>query len=291
MPNRTRNIVLARARSWRRLVSVGLCVLACMLTIQTSATAQLPATESFRPWVGDLDGMLERGVVRILVPLSPTLFYQSKGENFGVEAELGSELEKRLNERHDSAKRVKVVFVPTARKRLLEDLRNGRGDIAAANLTILPERTAIVDFARPWSTEVKEVLVTGPAAPKIETIADLADREIHVKILSSYYVHLLSANEDLIKSGKRPIKIAFSDDNLEDEDILEQVNAGILPWAIVDSHIAKVWTKILPSLTVREDIAFHEGGEIAWAIRKDSPKLKSELDQFVQNLRNSGFSK
>jgi membrane-bound lytic murein transglycosylase MltF len=228
----------------------------------------------------------------MLVPLSPTLFYQSKGESYGAEAELGSELEKLLNQRYgNSTKKIKVVFVPTARNRLLEDLRLGRGDIAAANLTITPQRTEIVDFAQPWATGIKEVLVTGPAAPKVESMADLADREIKVKKLSSYYVHLLSVNETLIKSGKRPIKVTFDDDNLEDEDILEQVNAGLLPWAIVDSHIAKLWTNILPNIIVREDISFNDDGEIGWALRKNSPKLKAELDQFVQTLRSSGFSK
>jgi len=285
-------IVVAYARRWLHLASIVLPVFACMMTLQTGAAAQSMAQEGFRQWTGDLDGMLERGVVRILVPLSPTLFYQSKGENYGVEAEIGSELEKTLNERYGSAsKKVKIVFIPTARNRLLEDLRSGRGDIAAANLTIIPERTAIVDFTRPWATGITEILVTGPAAPKVETMADLADREIKVRKSSSYYGHLLAVNEGLIKSGRRPIKIGLADDNLEDEDLLEQVNAGLLPWAIVDSHIAKLWSKILPNLATREDIAFNDGGEIGWALRKESPKLKAELDQFVQTLRQSGFSK
>src|SRR5262245_47227935 len=137
---------LARARHWLRLAAVVLpVVLAGLLTVQTRAVAQSASVETFRPWTGDLDGMIERGAVRILVPLSATLFYQSKGENYGAEAELGIELEKVLNERYGGpSKKIKVVFMPAARSRLFEDLRNGRGDIAAANLTIIPERTAIV---------------------------------------------------------------------------------------------------------------------------------------------------
>ena len=280
------------ARRWSRLVVVLVGFLAGPVALQTAALAQSALNESFRPWTGDLDGMLERGVVRILVPLSPTLFYQSKGESVGAEAEIGSELEKALNVRHGSpTKKIRVLFVPTARGRLLDDLRAGRGDIAAANLTITPERQAIVDFARPWATGIKEILVTGPTAPKLASMDDLGDQEIKVRKVSSYYPHLLAVNEGLVKSGKRPIKVVFVDDNLENEDLLEQVNAGLLPWVIVDSHIAKLWSKIWPNLTLREDIVFHDGGAIGWALRKDSPKLKDELDQFVQNLRYSGFSK
>lgn len=290
--NPTPNGALACVRHWLRAGAVMLPVLlAGVVTVQTEVTAQVAAGESFRPWTGDLDGMLDRGVVRILVPLSPTLFYQSKGTNFGAEAEIGEEFEKVLNRRHGSARKVNVVFIPTARSRLLEDLQTGRGDIAAANLTITPERTAIVDFARPWASGIKEILVTGPAAPKVESMDDLADREVKVRRSSSYYDHLLRANESLVKRGKQPIRVALADDNLENEDMLEQVSAGLLPWAIVDSHIAKLWTRFLPNLTIREDIAFNEGGEIAWALRKNSPGLKAELDQFVQTLRSSGFSK
>lgn len=284
----------ARALHWLRAAGMLLLLfLAVSAPMQPGATAQPAPVDTFRLWTGDFDGMLERGVVRILVPLSPTLFYHSKGKNFGAEAELGEELERQLNARHGSAsKRITVAFAPTARSRLLEDLRNGRGDIAAANLTIIPERAAIVDFARPWATGIKEVLVTGPAAPKIDTLADLSDREIKIKKLSSYYTHLLAVNEGLVKSGKLPIRVSFVDDNLESEDILEQVNAGLLPWTIMDNHIANLWAATgLQHLTVREDIAFHEGGEIGWAIRKNSPKLKAELDQFVQSVRGSGFTK
>lgn len=288
-----RTCVRARARRWLSVASIALGVgLAGVVTTQTSATAQSMAGEAFRPWTGDFDGMLERGVVRILVPISPTLFYQSKGQNYGAEAEIGNEFEKLLNQRHGSAsKRIRVVYIPTARGRIMDNLRAGRGDIAAANLTITPERAAMVDFARPWATGIKEILVTGPSAPKIESMADLAGREIKVPKASSYYGHLLAVNEDLVRSGKFPIKVTPLDDNPENEDMLEQVSAGLLPWAIVDSHIAKLWSTLLPDLVLREDIVFHDGGEIAWAMRKDSPRLKAELDQFVQTLRSSGFSK
>ena len=63
------------------------------------------------------------------------------------------------------------------------------------------------------------------------------------------------------------------------------VNAGLLPWAIVDEHKAGIWTKVLPNLKIRPEIAFSESGEIAWAIRKDSPQLKAELDAFIEKHR------
>jgi membrane-bound lytic murein transglycosylase MltF len=259
------------------------------------AEAQPPkrvmALPALRTWTGDLDGMLKRRTVRILISYSRTYFFLDKGEVRGGEAEFGLEFEKWLNKRY-SAKgpyRIQVTFVPTRRDQLFNALREGKGDIAAGNLTITPERDAIVDFSDPLASGISEILVTGPSAPKIETLDDLGGRDVMVRVSSSYYTHLVALNDRLTKQG-RAINIIPADDNLEDEDLLEMVGAGILPWAIVDSHKAKVWVTIMKGLMLREDLVFNQGGEIAWAIRKDSPILKSELAKFISTHRiDTGF--
>jgi membrane-bound lytic murein transglycosylase MltF len=38
--------------------------------------------------------------------------------------------------------------------------------------------------------------------------------------------------------GLKPIAIMPIDGNLEDEDLIEMVNAGLLPYAVVDGHKA-----------------------------------------------------
>jgi membrane-bound lytic murein transglycosylase MltF len=87
-------------------------------------------------------------------------------------------------------------------------------------------------------------------------------------------------NERLARQGE-PIKLIAADENLEDEDLMEMVGSGILPWAVVDAHKAKLWAGLLGGLTVREDLVVADGGELAWAIRKNSPQLKRELAAFV----------
>lgn len=68
---------------------------------------------------------------------------------------------------------------------------------------------------------------------------------------------------------------------LEDEDLIEMVNAGLIPLIIVDRPIAEFWKQIFPKITVHEDVAVRTGGDIAWAIRKGSPKLKAAFDEFA----------
>jgi membrane-bound lytic murein transglycosylase MltF len=64
--------------------------------------------------------------------------------------------------------------------------------------------------------------------------------------------------------------------------LLEMVNAGHIPMIVIDSHNAQFWTQIFDKIKVHPEIAVRSGGEIAWAFRKDSPKLKTAINEFVQ---------
>jgi membrane-bound lytic murein transglycosylase MltF len=268
----------------RRIALTFALLLACIpsaLHAQQSSSDVL-ALPQVETWTGDFDGMLKRRVVRILVIPSKTFFFLNKGDTLGLIAETGQEFEKWINKRHEQKPYdIKVVFVPTRRDRILQDLVDGKGDIAAANLTITARRSALVDFAKPWLTGVKEILVTGPSAPQVASISDLSGKTILVRKSSSYYFHLLALNERFEKEGRAAVNIVLADEVLEDEDLLQMVHAGLLPWAIVDAHKAKLWARILKNLTLREDIAINEHGEIAWAIRKNSPLLRDEIGEFV----------
>jgi len=161
----------------------------------------------------------------------------------------------------------------------------GKGDIAAANLTITAARLKTVDFSDPLLTGVKEIVVTGSSAPKLSSLDELAGREVHVRTSSSYYDSLLHLNTAFEKEGKKPVKIVAVSELFEDSDLLEMVNAGLIPAVIVDSHKAKFWKEIFEKINLHPDIAVNTGGEIAWAFRKRSPKLKEMINEFVKGHR------
>ncbi|WP_244558782.1 transporter substrate-binding domain-containing protein [Bradyrhizobium brasilense] len=154
---------------------------AAVVVAEKSARAdpQVLALPSLKVWEGDFDGMLKRKLVRILVPTDRTSFFIDKGETLGFEAELGAEFEGWLNKRYGKKKqRIYVGFVPTRRDRLLGDLIAGKGDIAAGLLTVTPDRSKLVDFADAWASGVREVLVTGSAAPSIGSLNELGGKTI-----------------------------------------------------------------------------------------------------------------
>lgn len=267
---------------------VSLIALLCLASLFSPAnrafadSSNIMALPMIRPWTGDLDGMLERRTIRILVPVSRTSFFLDKGTAKGLEAELGQEFERSLNKKYGNKKlKIHVGFIPVPRSELFTALNAGKGDIAAGTLTITPERQKLVDFAAPWVSGVKEILVTGPAARDIQSLDDLGDRTISVRQSSSYYSHLVELNAARKAEGKKQIALKLADENLEDEDALEMVSTGMLPCVVVDRYKANLWSGILKDLTVHHDIVIHDGGELAWAIRKGSPLLQKELAEFV----------
>ncbi len=239
-----------------------------------------------KPWKGDYDGMVERHLIRVLVVHNKMMFFFDKAQMRGLTYEVFHEFEKNINKKlKTGARKVRVVFLPVPRDKLLPWLLEGRGDIAAANLTIINERQELVDFTNPLLKNVKEILVSGPSAPQLRGIEDLSGKEVHVRSSSSYYQHLEQLNTRLKKQGKKPVKIVNVSEYMEDSDLLEMVNAGLIPMTVVDDHKASFWVQVFDKITIHPDIILNSGGKIAWAIRKDSPQLKMVLNDFIKKHR------
>jgi membrane-bound lytic murein transglycosylase MltF len=158
---------------------------------------------------------------------------------------------------------------------LLPALVDGKVDLVAAMLTVTPERQKLVDFTRPTRTGVREIVVTGPGVPAVKTIDDLAGRDVFVRRSSSYYDSLTVLNTKLEAQNRPPVTIKLAPEVLEDDDILEMVNAGLVGVTIVDDYIAEFWRQIFTGLTLHPDIAVRSGGTLAVAVRKNNPKLKA----------------
>ena len=180
---------------------------------------------------------------------------------------------------------MQVIFLPVTRDRLLPALQEGFGDLIVANLTITEARQKLVDFSIPTFTEAREIFISGPAAEPFDSLEDLSGDTVYLRPSSSYYEHLAVVNDSLNKLGQPGIHISEVDEQLEDDEILEMVNTGLIPVTIVDEHIADLWGRVLDRITLHRDLAISSKGEIAWAFRKNSPDLKEQVDAFVQANR------
>jgi membrane-bound lytic murein transglycosylase MltF len=244
--------------------------------------------EAMKPWTGDLDGMIERGSIRVLTIYSKTFYFVDKGTQRGGTYDLFRLFEEDLNKRLAKEQKLKqkhlkvrVVFIPVARSDLLPALVAGKGDIAASNLTITAERQQLVDFSSPVYPNVSELVVSGPASPAVSSIDDLAGKEVFVRKSSSYYESLVALNQRFAAENRPVVSIKEAPETLEDEDLIEMVSAGLISLIIVDQHKAAFWKQIFPNITVHDGVAVRTGGDIAWGIRQGSPQLKAAVDHFV----------
>jgi membrane-bound lytic murein transglycosylase MltF len=264
-----------------------LCPVPAAAQEKAKPTPRKLSTE-IKPWTGDFDAMLERRVIRVLVPYSRTLYFVDKGQERGLTADLAREFEKHLNARHAKqlGKRpLTVVLIPTTRDKLLANVAAGRGDIAAGNITATDQRLKLVDFVFPVGAKpVRELIVTGPRSPQVATLDDLSGKTVHVRRGTSYYESLEALNARFRKERKEPVKLVELPAALEDEDKLEMLAAGVLELVVVDDWIAQMWAQVLPKLKVREDLVLREEGQTGWAVRKNSPKLAEALATFDRTV-------
>jgi len=143
-------------------------LLALLCVAATAQAAPVALESELQPWSGDFDGMLERRVVRVLVPYSRSLYFNDKGAQRGLVADTLKDFEIFLNRKYKLKNRpITVVALPTTREALLPGLRAGTGDLAAGNLSITPERRKSVDFSLPTAKSITEIVVTGPASPAL----------------------------------------------------------------------------------------------------------------------------
>lgn len=239
-----------------------------------------------RPWKGDLDRMIERRVVRLLTVFSPMYYYLDGAEQRGIVYESAVQFEKELNKALNRRRlKVRVVIVPIPREDLIPALVEGRGDIAAANLTITPDRLQQVDFSEPILSNVSEIIVTGPAGDDVATLEDLSGREIHLRRASSYWSSVQRLNRKFRAGGKKEMRLIEAPPHLGDEGVLEMVNAGVIPMTLIDRHKADFWAQFFSDIVLHPDVALRTGGAIGWAFRKDSPQLAASLNTFVRRHR------
>jgi membrane-bound lytic murein transglycosylase MltF len=259
----------------------------------SSAAKARQLSLAFKPWKGDFDGMLERHVIRIYVPYSRTIYFVDKGRERGAAADLMRQFERWVNKKYAKTlgkRPLTLVIVAATRDKLLADLTEGHADIAVGNIKVLDELLKSIDFVVPEEKAVStELLVTGLASPTMASLDDVSGKTVHVRKFSSYYLSLTALNERFRKAGKPEVKIVTVPDALEDEDMLEMLNAGLLEATVVDDWKAKMWAQVLPKVRIHEDVQLRPPIKMGWAIRKDSPKLAAELTEFyAYNAKTAG---
>ncbi len=217
---------------------------------------------------GDLDKLLERGVLRVIVPGTalgePSLPRQ--GSPVAQQRELAEAFARSLG--------LSMELVPVFRLgEMLPLLEQGRADIIAANLTVTPLRQERVDFSLPID-HVYEVVLVAAANGDIHAVEDLAGRSVMVDRASSFWETMTVLREE-----HPDIHLLPGLDHFDDESTLDMLVAGQIDATVRDSNIAEMY------LSYRDDLRLGfplgERQAIAWAVRPQTPQLLAALNRFL----------
>lgn len=245
-------------------------------------TTALALPKDFGRFTDDWDGMVKRGGIRVLVVNNRSGFFYDNGRPRGAVAEAMDEFENVINKKlKTGAKKFKVMYLPTPPGQLQAALNDGMGDIACTAIIVTPEREKILDFTVPIKNDVKLVVVTRKASPSITSVNDLSGRDIYVGPVTVARAELEKLNKQFKQAGKPEIGIKLVDQNLTEEDLLEMLNAGLIPATVSMNFRAELWSQVFPNIVLSPAVLKDEG-QAGWAMRKGSPQLKAVIDDFIK---------
>ena len=254
----------------------------------TTSNQALPI--NFERHTDDLDQMEKRQTIRALVLYNRSGFFYVNGRPEGIYYEALNAFQQFVNQKlRDKKQHIQVTFIPVRPDQIEAALTQGVGDLIAYGLTVTPEREKRVAFSVPITTNAQQVVVTGKKFGTVSSLADLSGKKIFVNPLTVYSASLNNVNDSLRKQGKPPIQIEPADKSLMDEDLMEMVNAGLIPATVTITERAKLWSQVLPDITPHLHLPIGSEGQLAWAIRKNNPQLKALLDEFIKT-RAAGTS-
>jgi membrane-bound lytic murein transglycosylase MltF len=182
---------------------------------QTGGSNVLSLPLDFDRRTGDLDEMVKRRNIRVLVNPNPIGFFYDQGQPRRAIYEGLEEFQKFTNKKRKSGTlSVKVTYLPVAPAQVEAALTEGMGDLVANAVFITPEREVKFAVSTPIQTNVAQIVVSGPAFGTFSNLEQLGGKEIFVNPLTVAYEDLQKVNAALTKAGKTPTQIRAVDKNL-----------------------------------------------------------------------------
>uniref|UniRef100_Q025D7 Lytic transglycosylase, catalytic n=1 Tax=Solibacter usitatus (strain Ellin6076) TaxID=234267 RepID=Q025D7_SOLUE len=233
-------------------------------------------------WRGDLDGIVSRRILRVLVAPNKLGFYFDGSEIRGALYEFCREFEHFLNRKlHTGNLAIHLVFVPIGRDNLLPKLAEGYGDLVATLMVRSNQPQYAVDFTDSLFDDARAVIVSG-TGEQLLRIEDLSGREVYYFSNTIPYENLRRLSADFVRDGKPPIHLIPAAPDLQVEDLLEMVNAGLIPLTLAEDKLAQYWAQVLPNLKIQSHLVVADS-PLAWAVQQNTPRLKAVINEFIRD--------
>lgn len=233
----------------------------------------------------DLQKIKEKGELNAITAYSSTSYFIYKGKQMGYEYELLKRLANYLDVE------LNIVIAEDLRQ-LFEMLNKGEGDLIAYNLTVTKNRKQWADFTLPHN-HVQQVLVQR----KPDNWRNLRTHQINKKLLrnpvklegdtvyvrkgSSYYRRLKNLSEEI--GGD--IHIVEAKEGIATEDLIRKVAEKEIKYTVADENIAQLNQNHYNNIDVKTKLSTEQ--KIAWAVRKNAPKLLDTVNDWINSMRNT----
>ena len=225
-------------------------------------------------FTGDLAQIKKRGFIRVLTRNNPVCYFIHRGTPMGFEYQLIS----LFAEKHN----LKVVaIVPPEWNDLFEWLKEGKGDVIAAGMSLTGKRKAYsyISFSEPYKQIRQYIVCRKNEESKFKNLKDLRNHTIAVRKNSSYREQLEKLQEKGIE-----FKIKILPENMETYEIIKKVSEGVYELTVADDVFVKtstVYDKISAPFPISEPESY------VWGVRRENNELLQGINIFIKETYKS----
>ncbi|WP_105101859.1 transporter substrate-binding domain-containing protein [Microbulbifer pacificus] len=217
---------------------------------------------------GDLDGIVKRGKLRILVDITNTDSLHRAATQQDIEIDEARRLAAHLGVEP-------VVLYAEHFDQLIPLLEAGKGDIITNNMLITEAREQRVDFSTPIAN-TQLILVSREDSPPLSEEKDVTGKKIYVTKGTAY----VDAAQAFV--NKYPgIELVIVEKNYV--ELLVNVSESLIDYTIVETQTYDMATQFLENL--KKNFVFPKERQTAWAMRKNSPELTKAVNDFVRQSK------
>lgn len=232
----------------------------------------------------DLEQIGARDTLVLLTTWNSTSYFVYRGQPMGLEYDLLRE----FAQARDMEFKVEVV---RDRGEILERLRRGDGDVAAARFRPTRQDTARVAFTNALYQTQPSLVQRGAAEPAaapgrvrarlIGSPEELKGKQVFVPENANYLASLVE-----LQDSTGDIEVVEVEGAASPEALIRRVASGEIDLTAAPQDVAKLSASYYDNLAVAP--ALGPPMDVAWAVRRSSPQLQAALNAFLAEKQEDG---
>lgn len=191
--------------------------------------------------------------------------YYEDGEIVGVDIDIAKEIAKELGK--------ELVIKDVSFDFVINEVKSGKADFAAAGISITPERAEEVDFTMEYTTSNQVVVVKKDS--QIKDFDDIKNKKIAVQLgtVADLYVEENYKNATVVSHKKYLSAV-------------EDVKTGKADCIVMDELPAKAIVAENDNLKILDGILFQD--KYGMIVKKGNDELKNQINKVLERMVNDG---